>query len=47
LDTPEALRVLDELAEAILAVQGQRDLVAAQGTLRGMAGVLGLGLQEN
>ena len=42
LDTSAALSVLDELAQAILAAAGGQDLVAAQGTLRQLAGVLGL-----
>jgi L-cysteine:1D-myo-inositol 2-amino-2-deoxy-alpha-D-glucopyranoside ligase len=42
LDTPAALSVLDELADAILTATGKRDLVAAQGVLRKLAGVIGL-----
>lgn len=42
LDTPTALCVLDDLAQAILAAAGHQDLVGAQGTLRQLAGVLGL-----
>jgi L-cysteine:1D-myo-inositol 2-amino-2-deoxy-alpha-D-glucopyranoside ligase len=42
LNTPTALSVLDELAQAILAAAGHQDLVGAQGTLRQLAGVLGL-----
>jgi L-cysteine:1D-myo-inositol 2-amino-2-deoxy-alpha-D-glucopyranoside ligase len=45
LDTPAAFSILDELTEAILAATGQQDLVAAQGTLRELAGVMGLQLQ--
>jgi len=45
LDTPVALSVLDELAEVILAATGTQDLVAAQGILRALAGVLGLQLR--
>jgi cysteinyl-tRNA synthetase len=45
LDTPAALLILDELADALLAATGQRDLVAAQGVLRQLAGVLGLQLR--
>jgi L-cysteine:1D-myo-inositol 2-amino-2-deoxy-alpha-D-glucopyranoside ligase len=45
LDTPTALSVLDELAQAVLAAAGHQDLVAAQGTLRQLAGVLGLQLR--
>ena len=45
LDTPTALAALDELADAILAAAGKQDLVAAQGTLRELAGVMGLGLR--
>jgi L-cysteine:1D-myo-inositol 2-amino-2-deoxy-alpha-D-glucopyranoside ligase len=42
LDTPTALSVLDDMAQAILAAAGHQDLVGAQGTLRQLAGVLGL-----
>ncbi len=42
LDTPAALSVLDELSEAIQAAAGEQDLVAAQGTLMQLAGVMGL-----
>jgi L-cysteine:1D-myo-inositol 2-amino-2-deoxy-alpha-D-glucopyranoside ligase len=42
LDTPAALSALDELSEAIQAATGEQDLVAAQGTLRQLAGVMGL-----
>ena len=44
LDTPAALTIMDELSDAILATTGVRDLVAAQGTLREMAGVMGFRL---
>lgn len=46
LDTPAALTILDDLADAILAATGKHDLVAAQGTLRELAGILGLQLRE-
>jgi hypothetical protein len=36
---------MDELSDAILAATGERDLVAAQGVLRELAGVMGLQLQ--
>jgi L-cysteine:1D-myo-inositol 2-amino-2-deoxy-alpha-D-glucopyranoside ligase len=42
LDTPTALSVLNDLAQAILAAAGHQDLVGAQGMLRQLAGVLGL-----
>jgi L-cysteine:1D-myo-inositol 2-amino-2-deoxy-alpha-D-glucopyranoside ligase len=45
LDTPAGLAFLDELAEAILAAAGERDVAAAQGMLRRAAGVLGLRLE--
>ncbi len=45
LDTPSALSILDELSDAILAATGKQDLVAAQGTLRELAGVMGLQLR--
>ena len=44
LDTPAALTILDDLADAILAATGKQDLVAAQGTLRELARILGLRL---
>ena len=44
LDTPAALNIMDDLADAILAATGKQDLVAAQGTLRALAGILGLQL---
>jgi L-cysteine:1D-myo-inositol 2-amino-2-deoxy-alpha-D-glucopyranoside ligase len=44
LDTPAAFAILDELAEAIVAAAGRQDLVAAQGALRQLAGVMGLQL---
>jgi L-cysteine:1D-myo-inositol 2-amino-2-deoxy-alpha-D-glucopyranoside ligase len=46
LDTPGALSILDELADAIIAASGKRDLVAAQGVLRELAGVMGLQLRS-
>lgn len=46
LDTPAALSTLDDLAGAILVATGDQDLVAAQGTLRQLAGVMGLQLQR-
>jgi cysteinyl-tRNA synthetase len=46
LDTPAGLSILDELAEATLAAAGRQDLVAAQGILRELAGVMGLGLMR-
>jgi hypothetical protein len=46
LDTPTALSIMDELSDAILAATGKQDLVAAQGTLRELAGVMGLQLQS-
>jgi len=46
LDTPAGLSIVDDLSEAILAATGQQDLVAAQGTLRELAGVMGLGLHS-
>ncbi len=45
LDTPAALAILDELADALLAATGKRDLIAAQGVLRQLAGVMGLQLR--
>jgi L-cysteine:1D-myo-inositol 2-amino-2-deoxy-alpha-D-glucopyranoside ligase len=47
LDTPSALAVLDELTDVLLAAAGKQDLVAAQGVLREMAGVMGLQLSGN
>ncbi len=44
LNTPAAFSVLDGLTDAILAASGKQDLVAAQGILRGLAGVIGLRL---
>jgi L-cysteine:1D-myo-inositol 2-amino-2-deoxy-alpha-D-glucopyranoside ligase len=46
LDTPAALSALDDLAEAMLAAAGGQDLVAAQGILRQLTGVMGLQLQR-
>jgi cysteinyl-tRNA synthetase len=46
LDTPAALAIMDELSDAILAATGKQDLVAAQGTLRELAGVMGLQLRD-
>jgi cysteinyl-tRNA synthetase len=46
LDTPSALSALDDLARAILAAAGEQDLVAAQGILRQLTGVMGLQLQR-
>ena len=46
LDTPTGLSILDELADAILAATRNQDLVAAQGTLRELAGVMGLQLRK-
>jgi L-cysteine:1D-myo-inositol 2-amino-2-deoxy-alpha-D-glucopyranoside ligase len=45
LDMPAALSILDGLSQAILAGSGKRDLVAAQGILRELAGVMGLQLR--
>jgi L-cysteine:1D-myo-inositol 2-amino-2-deoxy-alpha-D-glucopyranoside ligase len=47
LDTRAGLSILDELAEATLAATGRQDLVAAQGILRELAGVMGLGLKHD
>jgi cysteinyl-tRNA synthetase len=46
LDTPAGLAIIDELSEAILAAAGKQDLVAAQGTLRELGGVMGLQLRD-
>jgi L-cysteine:1D-myo-inositol 2-amino-2-deoxy-alpha-D-glucopyranoside ligase len=45
LDTPAGLSILDELAEATLAAADKQDLVAAQGILRELAGVMGVQLR--
>jgi L-cysteine:1D-myo-inositol 2-amino-2-deoxy-alpha-D-glucopyranoside ligase len=45
LNTPVALSVLDELADAVLAATGKQDLVAAQGILRELTGAMGLRLE--
>ncbi len=47
LDTPTALSIIDELTDAILAATGAQDLVSAQGTLRELAGVVGLQLRHS
>ncbi|MEJ2556793.1 MAG: class I tRNA ligase family protein [Anaerolineae bacterium] len=47
LDTPAALSALGDLADAILAAAGGQDLVAAQGILRQLTGVMGLRLQRS
>jgi len=47
LDTPAALSIMDELTDAILAATGTQDLVSAQGTLRELAGVMGLQLRHS
>lgn len=45
LNTPTALSILDELSDTILNVTAKQDLVAAQGILRELAGVMGLQLE--
>jgi L-cysteine:1D-myo-inositol 2-amino-2-deoxy-alpha-D-glucopyranoside ligase len=45
LNTPVALSILDELTDVVLAATGKQDLVAAQGTLRELAGMIGLQLE--
>jgi L-cysteine:1D-myo-inositol 2-amino-2-deoxy-alpha-D-glucopyranoside ligase len=45
LNTPAALSILDELSDTILNATEKQDLVAAQGILRELAGVMGLQLE--
>jgi L-cysteine:1D-myo-inositol 2-amino-2-deoxy-alpha-D-glucopyranoside ligase len=47
LDTPAALSALDDLTDAVLAAAGGQDLVAAQGILRQLTGVMALRLQRS
>ncbi len=47
LGSPAALEALDELAAAILAAGGQRNVAAAQDALRRMAGVVGFWAAES